>query len=391
MLFAAGSGDVSGSLTSWGRSGTDNRVVALAYSLDLFSIAQSEDWRLFCFANYESQPARIGQTAVLPLLKPSGSSALNFHLNDLRYGMSIARIARRVKADVVIVATGLTAMGYLAVSSCKKPLVLSLHNTLWARGQGGLTGLRKWTEPLAGKLLRKRLSHLVAVSREIARQTQATWGVPEEHTSVHVPQYDVASMPWTPAPTETPHRVLFAGRVESYKGTDDIIDAAAIVNESHPGLVKWVIAGDGCALAPLKQAVVARGLGHVFDFTGQLERTALIEQIKRCYITLTPTRTSFNEGLAKLPIEGALMGRPAVASSAVPALDLLSEAGEETAPGDGCSIAAAVIRLCEDRKFYERRRQACEPMRSLTSDENQSFRQRIQAAIDQALRSARRA
>lgn len=194
-------------------------------------------------------------------------------------------------------------------------------------------------------------------------------------------------MPWTPAFTEAPHRVLFAGRVESYKGTDDIVDAAAILARSHTGLVRWVIAGEGPALAPLKQAVASRGLAPVFEFTGQLDRSDLINEIKRCHTTLTPTRTSFNEGLGKLPIEGALIGRPAIASSAVPALDLLGEAAEEITPGDAHGLAAAVARLCDDRSLYARRRQACEPIRSLASDESHSFRRRIQEAVDQAMRS----
>ncbi|MCA9276396.1 MAG: glycosyltransferase [Phycisphaerales bacterium] len=384
VLFAAGSGDVAGTLRKWNNAHHDERIFARAYSSEIYSLAHERSWRLFCFPNNSVTKARAGQIAVFPFPKPKGQGIL-FFLNEYRYGRAIARLAKRLRVDVMIIATGMHPVGLLGASLANVPMIVSLHNTYWIRSGSPPKGAKGILLRLSARSLKRRIHKVVAVSEEIRQQVLILWGIDPSRVRVHIPQYDLQTIPVIDPPVVKPYRILFAGRAEQYKGIGDIIEAAKIIETTSPGLCTWVIAGDGSSLSIHRAHAKALGIERQVEFLGQIDRTKLVNELALSRITITPTRKGFNEGLAKLPLEGAIMGRPAIVSSVVPALDLLGEAAEEVRPESPHEIAEAVKRLCSDDELYMKRRNACGQVRELTSDPSQSFRHHISESVNSAI------
>ena len=355
-----------------------------AYSAQIYTLAQSSGWRLFCFPDNLCKPTRIGQTSVLPLPKRS-KRGIQYLFEEFRYGLALGQIAKRLNADLMIIATGLHPVGHLAASLSSVPIVASLHNTLWIRGESPPSGFGGLLLKYASRLLRKRVQQVVAVSDEVRTQVLAYWRLHEDQVSVHVPQYDTTTMPSTePNPAE-PRRVLFAGRVQRYKGIDDILLAARELEDEQPGVFRWIFAGDGPTLSNHRALAAQLGLGSITSFLGQIERHELINEIESCFCTITPTRSSFCEGLAKLPLEGAIMGRPAIVSTAVPALDLLDEAAEPVRPSAPGDIARAARTLSTDAGLYQKRCKACQRVRAMTTKPELGFLAKMTVATNTIL------
>jgi len=72
-----------------------------------------------------------------------------------------------------------------------------------------------------------------------------------------------------------------------------------------------------------------------------------------------PTRTGFAEGFNKVVAEGILSCRPVVTSAVCPALPYVRDAVVEVAPDDIMGYSNALLKLCDDRQFYEQKRQSC--------------------------------
>lgn len=57
--------------------------------------------------------------------------------------------------------------------------------------------------------------------------------------------------------------------------------------------------------------------------------------------------------------EGILSGRPVVTSRVCPALSYVRDAVVEVPPDDIEGYGNALLRLCDDREFYEEKRRSC--------------------------------
>ncbi|MFK7884880.1 MAG: glycosyltransferase family 4 protein [Phycisphaerales bacterium] len=384
VLFAAGNGDVGTTLRRWSEQASDTRIMAEAYSAQIYALAAERGWRLFCFPNNPAPPVRHAQITTRPLPK-APARGVRFLVNEFRYGYSLAKIAQRLEADLIIVATGMHPIGHAAIGLARIPVIVSLHNTFWARGESPPAGLAGRILRASAMRLNQSVRYVVAVSEEIRRQTIELWNMDPNRVAVHVPQYRLEALPWQERANQLPHTILFAGRLEAYKGVDDILQGARILEDKHPGRYRWFIAGDGPHLGNARKLAADLGIDHICDLPGQLDRSELTEHLKACYATITPTRPSFKEGLAKLPLEGAIVGRPAIVSTVVPALDLLGDAAEPVKPSDPQDIARAVHNLSTDPSNYKTRKAACKIVRNLTSNSQVSFKSQIAAAADAIL------
>lgn len=358
--------------------------MAEAYSAAVYSLARKHSWILLACPNNPCGYAHAKRVAVLPVLKRR-QSGWKYHLEEARYGLRLAKVARRFRADVMISTTGIHPLVRLAMCTAGIPIVLSIHNTFWTRATSPPSGLRAFLSRIACRMSRQ-VRQAVCVSDEIKHQAIWMGLLQPNAVRVFVPQYSIDSLPWQePIVRHDPAIVLFAGRIESSKGIDDILAASHLLEARHPGRFVWHIAGDGSYLASARQRCQQLGLDHAVRFLGHLDRTALSAEISVCWVTITPTRTDFPEGLAKLPIEGAACGKPAIVSTAVPAIDLLSEAAEPVEPSSPASIADAVERLYTDQSLYLRRHQACHSIRTKISDPNLGYGSMLEAAVSDAL------
>lgn len=67
--------------------------------------------------------------------------------------------------------------------------------------------------------------------------------------------------------------IFYAGNMSPAQGLDNMVKAAALVEESHPGAVKWVIAGDGMSRAGVEELCRSLGVAHRFEFVGSVPPT----------------------------------------------------------------------------------------------------------------------
>lgn len=384
LLFAAGNGDVGGSLLAWRRGKSDERIAAEAYSSQVFQVAAESGMRVWALPNRPGPRVRSGQIAVVPCVKKC-RSGVRYYIEEVRYGALLGQTARRVDAGTMLIATSLHPLGYAAACvAFRRPVVVSRHTGFWTRGERRPSGIRWVVMKVGIVLLMRWCCRVICVSEEVAKQFRKLYAKGVDRTVVHVPQYDSKWSASIGTGCRGPGRVLYAGRVEVEKGVIDVVEAARIVESVRPRGVVWVIAGDGSAMKAVQQKVADYGLDEVVKLAGYLERDELIAEIKGCRMTVTPTRSSCSEGLAKLPIEGGLFCKPAIVSSAVPAADLLGKGAEVVAPGDPGAIASAVLRLLDDRELYNLRASEARKIRDVACNPALSFQSVVRAALCEA-------
>lgn len=188
-----------------------------------------------------------------------------------------------------------------------------------------------------------RVARFVAVS-EFVRAKMLQHGFAPERV-VTVPNF-VDARALEPGRGAGEH-VLFAGRLERYKGVFTLLEAAA-ESRSLPVL----FAGDGPARAELEQAIAARGLAHVrvLGFQPPRELAALV-RASRCVVVPSEWLEPF--GLSAL--EALAQGRALVASriGALPEFVLEGESGFLFPPGDAAALAERLRWMAEHGREAE--------------------------------------
>lgn len=375
LLIAAGVGDVAGTFELWRRGERDRRIMAIPYSEMMFDLCRRLGASALIVPDREGEPVSSGRIEIRPMARNRGVSGWRYYREQWRYAGRLADAARGFGADAVIVTTWLPLGCLSAFARRGLPVLLSVHNTIWTMGgepSPGLRGrvLRRW----AGHALRRHVGATICVSPECRRQIEAVAGRPKGPVRVFVPQYDPASLRATPPPSSSePFRLLFAGRIEHNKGVFDVVEAASRLKAQRPGAFRWTICGAGSRDDELRRAIGERGLESDVAFPGYLEQPQLSEQIDRCHATLTPTLQTFAEGIAKLPVEGVIVGRPALTSTAVPAGEVVRSAAERFPAGDVEAMIQAVQRLRDDEPHYRRLVAGCDEHRGMFFDPSRSY------------------
>jgi glycosyltransferase involved in cell wall biosynthesis len=99
----------------------------------------------------------------------------------------------------------------------------------------------------------------------------------------------------------------------------------------------------------------------------------LIEAIDSHHVLLTPTTSSFSEGLQKVALEGVLRGRPVITTVFSNAFDMFRPALLECRERDPQSIAEQVKRLADDPALYEATRSASDRLSGLFHDRSLGY------------------
>lgn len=151
---------------------------------------------------------------------------------------------------------------------------------------------------------------------------------------------------------------LFIGRVAHEKNIGFLIDVARLVSAKLPRF-QLLIAGEGPALADLRQSVERSGLQSVVRFTGYLERT---RSLRDCYAAadafVFASRTE-TQGLVLL--EAMAAGLPVVALAAMGTIDILAAKRGALVPDDDVvAFARALLDVLSDERY--RRRLAAEAL-----------------------------
>lgn len=134
------------------------------------------------------------------------------------------------------------------------------------------------------------------------------------------------------------------GRFVRFKGYGNLLDAAAQIQRTRPG-VHWLLVGDGELREDLEARSRRRGLASQVHFTGW--RDDVPEILALCDLFVLP---SVNEHFGRVLIEAMAVGRAVVATDAggVPEIVVHGETGLLVPPADPIALARAVEALLGD-------------------------------------------
>jgi glycogen(starch) synthase len=280
-----------------------------------------------------------------------------------RVGEAVSRLVRERAVDIVD-AQGLTALGYGRLRAGDR----ELRAPLVMNPQG-------MEEHKAGGLKRLALTRLRALSQEAARLADRVVAT-DEATRDDVPRLlgvsaeNVVVLPNGVDPDEIalltpadPARVvgdavpgaagaapllLSVGRIEAYKGFDDVLGALAVLHDRHalPPAWMWVIVGSGAAEKTLRRRI-PRHLEARVRLAGRVGDDVLHALYARAHAFVHATRY---EGSSLVTLEAMAHGLPVVATRAggIPDKVVDGETGLLVAPGDMSALARALQDVLHD-------------------------------------------
>jgi glycosyltransferase involved in cell wall biosynthesis len=186
---------------------------------------------------------------------------------------------------------------------------------------------------------------------EADRARLLSFGVLDDRRALHVPGagVDPVLYPHTPLPPG-PFRVLFASRLLKTKGVMIVAEAAALL-AAQGSNVEIVIAGaeqriDPDALDPLQMAALHEN-PHL-RFIGEVGGQGMATLIASCHAVVLPT--TYQEGVPRILIEAAAMGRGLIVSNnpGCTALVNTPSAGIVLKDLTAAELASVIARLAVD-------------------------------------------
>ncbi|SDX92086.1 Glycosyltransferase involved in cell wall bisynthesis [Albimonas donghaensis] len=392
ILFAPGPGDVEGTWRRWRAGEDDPGIAALAYSAQVYELAArlgaSLEVRTEAPPTADAPRDATDPVAFAHLPARAGSGA-GHHLRQIRHAFELAREARRTGAELVICQRFLGHFWPLAAARLGGTrLVISLHNGFWPAHRGP-NRLERAIGALNGLALRLAGARVICVS-EAVREQALRIGLRAEAVDVHIPQYaEPWRDAWTPRLPDRPlRRLVYAGRIEADKGVFDLLGAFAGLARAHPEL-RLEFLGAGSKLEALREAARAAGLEGRADFAGHLPGDALRARLADADLLVCPTGPGFSEGLAKTPIEAALLGVPALLSDGVPCAALLAGATETFRAGDAADLEARIAALIAAPARLAAMNAAAERLRERFFDRRLGLGARLALAADAAFEGRR--
>ena len=361
FLYAAGPGNVIGTYNYWRKGEDDPSQVAITYSSQFYDVCRDLDAECYVISLCEEkQCLRDGKFTLEhrpnQLRKASG---LLYHLGQVWYGLGLIATAIAWRANFAIVAEGTTHWFVLSIlSSLGVQVVPSLHCTPWRK-----FGPQRKSEKLLSKLNRnfftKSCTAIMAISDDVAKQlANLTEGKnkPIVQFKANYRRTEFAAIK-EPDAEHSPFRVLFVGRIEANKGVFDLLEIAKRFAALGRKDITFDICGTGSALDALRQEIKLALVDSSFTFHGYCNKLKMQEMFSKSHVVIVPTKTDFVEGFNKVIAEAVLSGRPVITSAVCPAVSYMQGTLVEVAPDDVTAYGDAILKLCDDREFYEQKRQ----------------------------------
>lgn len=317
--------------------------------------------------NAESFPGRVVTVKYLSLhVGPHGrvlDRTVNYPAFSTRMGQAVADLVVNGEIDVVD-AQGLTALGYgrlrLKDASLKAPLVMNPQGMEEHHVRGfkalALSRLKQLSREAAG------LADCVIATDEATKgDVPRLLDVPESRVRVIPNGVDPEeiealtpkdAMPFTfeMLPWMSGRNPLFisVGRLETYKGFPDSLQAFKQIAPRLPKDWGWIVVGEG----PMRHALKAGAaeLGDHVHFTGRVGETTLHALYAGSDVFL---HTTHFEGSSLVTLEAMAHGRAVIATRAGGIPDKVKEGvnGLLVNPGDVAAIGEAVLKLALDEKM----------------------------------------
>ena len=304
--------------------------------MDLLRGLDRDRWAPVLVVPEEGEVAARGRDLDLPVHVISLPSLRRPGPGSVRSVNALVRLARATDA-ALIHANGSRAMAYAGVAG-----KLAARPTLWHVRIADRDGL-------VDRALCAIATAVIATSRAVARR------FPWAPTKVRLVPNGIDVKRFAPRPPSDPLRaslgippsapvLLSIGRHVPEKGYRHLVDAAALVERSRPG-VHWVLVGDGELRSELEARARRLGLEPRVHFTGWRDDVA--DVLALCDVFVLPSES---EGFGRVLVEAMAMGRAIVATAVggVPDVVLAGETGLLVEAADPVALADAVRALLDD-------------------------------------------
>ena len=147
---------------------------------------------------------------------------------------------------------------------------------------------------------------IFAVNRETAELLRkAGAGEPILFLDVGTPG-EMLQLPPAPRPTDGPFTVLWAGRIEAFKGIGIFLEAAALVNSPD---IRFVVAGDGAWEAEARHHSQKLGLDGKVQFLGRVPHAEILSLFETAHVFIF---TSLRDTFGNTALEALIAGAPVV-------------------------------------------------------------------------------
>ncbi|OGT31934.1 MAG: hypothetical protein A2W28_04495 [Gammaproteobacteria bacterium RBG_16_51_14] len=152
-----------------------------------------------------------------------------------------------------------------------------------------------------------------------------------------------------------PRTVLFFGRMEKYRGLDNLLKIGRILRETVPG-IKIIVAGRGSELERYKEEMTNLGIFEIHD--GFIPDKDVFRYFRRASLLLLPYHEASQSGVVAM---GFPFGVPVVATrvGSIPEVVIDGRHGRIVSPGDVAGFAGAVRDLLADGGRLKRMSDCC--------------------------------
>jgi len=211
---------------------------------------------------------------------------------------------------------------------------------------------RNYIEKLEGWWLRKART-LVGLSNAIVSLSCAHYGLKTDGIQILPNPLDIRA--FSPAPVSalmTPPLVLYVRRLAFRKGCHVLIRSIPAVLRAVPD-ARFMFVGHDCGMSDyLTRQASALGISGRVEFAGCRPREELAGYYNRCSVCCVP---SLWENQPYSCLEAMACGRPVVASRTGGIPEIIEDGvnGLLAPPGSVISLAGAIVRVLEDRKFAD--------------------------------------
>jgi glycogen(starch) synthase len=363
LMYAAGPGDIIGTWKHWRDGRDDPGQVAMTYSGQFYDVCRYLGAAGYAIASHPRRETVGDQQFRIehrPIPFAKSTSGLAYHVGQALSAWQMTWRAFRYRADALVICDGtchwfaLRLLPFLGIE-----VIPTIHCMLWRKSDPPAGRLKRIIARLDQTFWRRSPRGILSASTDITEQIdQATQN---DHRPVipFLPTYRTDTFEPAPPPSSrTPFRVLFAGRIERYKGVFDLLDIARQFSAAGRTTIEFDLCGTGSDIDSLRQQVMEAGLGQHFRVHGHCNRVTMRQHFRNCHVLIVPTTTDFAEGFNQVVVEGVLAGRPVITSSVCPALDYVQDAVVEVPPDDIAAYRDAILKLHDDPSLYERKQTA---------------------------------
>ncbi|MCT7949700.1 glycosyltransferase family 4 protein [Ancylothrix sp. C2] len=363
IIYAAGPGNVITTYEYWAKNQDDPSQVSVTYSGQFYDVCRDLDAEGYVISS--SSDKKLLKAANFTLehrpLPGRNASGIFYHLGQIWYGLRLIVSALLFKADFAVVADGTThwfLLSLLPVFGVK--VVPTLHCVLWRKYQVP-SGKEKLILNLNRRFFAKDCTAILVASEDIAEQVKQLTGNQHAPIVEFLPTYRRSEFAGVVDPdiNASPFRVLFAGRIERDKGVFDLLEIAKRFAAENRQNITFDVCGNGSQLESLRLAAQQAGVTATFVCYGYCNKPQMREMFNRSHAVIVPTTTDFVEGFNQVVAEAILAGRPVITSAVCPALSYVGSGVVEVPPNDTQAYGDAILKLSDDREFYEQKRRNC--------------------------------